>query len=383
LLGARRPLSPLRRELGRGALQLGQLPGSPGMNAAPPAQTFAEPRPANHPAVRSGAVGVLIVNLGTPEATDYWSMRRYLKEFLSDRRVIETPAWLWWPILNLIILTRRPSAKGRDYDSIWNRERNEGPLKTITSSQAAKLGALLTSRPTLRPIRVEWAMRYGKPSIASRLAALQQGGCDRILLVPLYPQYCAATSATVCDKAFDALKRMRWQPTLRVAAPYYDDPVYIEALAASTRAALAQLDFEPDAILASFHGIPRDYFDKGDPYFCHCAKTTRLLREALGLDERRLKISFQSRFGRAEWLKPYTDETVTALAREGVKRLAVLTPGFAADCLETLEEIAVENAGYFRAAGGERFAAIPCLNDGDEGLRVLETVVRREVSGWI
>ena len=354
------------------------------MNATPPPETFADPRPAGHPAVRSGAVGVLIVNLGTPEATDYWSMRRYLKEFLSDRRVIETPRWLWWPILNLIILSRRPSAKGKDYESIWNKERDEGPLKTITSGQSQKLGQRLTSRPSARPIVVDWAMRYGKPSIASRLAALQQAGCDRILLVPLYPQYCAATSATVCDKAFDALKAMRWQPTLRVAAPYYDESAYIDALAASTRASLAKLDFEPEVILASFHGIPQEYFDKGDPYYCHCAKTTRLLREAMGLDAKKLRMSFQSRFGGAEWLKPYTDMTVKALARdEGVRRLAVITPGFAADCLETLEEIGVENAEYFHEAGGEKFAALPCLNDSDEGVAVLESVARRELMGWV
>ncbi|MDE3177575.1 MAG: ferrochelatase [Pseudomonadota bacterium] len=348
-----------------------------------PSNAFAGARPANHPNAPSGAVGVLIVNLGTPEATDYWSMRRYLKEFLSDRRVIETPRWLWWPILNLIILTKRPSAKGKDYDSIWNKQLDEGPLKTITSSQARKLGALLGAGASARPLVVDWAMRYGKPSIASRLAALQAQGCDRILLVPLYPQYCAATSATVCDKAFDALKAMRWQPTLRVAAPYYDEPAYIAALAASTRASLARLDFEPEVLLASFHGIPQAYFDKGDPYYCHCAKTTRLLREALGLDPTKLRMSFQSRFGGAEWLKPYTDATVKALAGEGVKRLAVLTPGFAADCLETLEEIAVENAEYFHHAGGEKFAALPCLNDSDEGLAALEDVARRELGGWI
>jgi ferrochelatase len=350
------------------------------VNASPPLASDA--RPAGHPAAAGGKVGLLIVNLGTPEATDYWSMRRYLREFLSDRRVIETPRWLWWPILNFIILTKRPAAKGRDYASIWNRELNEGPLKTITSSQALKLAERLSARPAQRPLVVDWAMRYGKPSIASRLAGLQQAGCDRILLIPLYPQYCAATSATVCDSAFDALKAMRWQPTLRVAAPYYDDPAYIDALVASTRASLAKLDFEPEALLASFHGIPQDYFDKGDPYYCHCVKTTRLLREALGLDERRLRMSFQSRFGRAEWLKPYTDATVKALAREGVKRLAVLTPGFAADCLETLEEIGVENAGYFREAGGEKFAALPCLNDSDEGMAALEAVARRELMGW-
>ena len=245
-------------------------------------------------------------------------MRRYLDEFLSDRRVIETPRWLWWPILNLAILTRRPGVKGRDYDSIWNKERDEGPLKTITRAQSEKLARLLTARVGARPIVVDWAMRYGKPSIANRLAALQTAGCDRILLVPLYPQYCAASSATVCDKAFDALKTMRWQPTLRVAAPYFDDPAYIDALAASTRISLAKLDFEPEVMLASFHGIPQAYFDKGDPYHCHCAKTTRLLRDALGLPPDRLRMTFQSRFGRAEWLKPYTDHTVRGLASEGV-----------------------------------------------------------------
>jgi len=353
------------------------------MNAPPPPQTFAEARPSNHPPVKNGQVGVLLVNLGTPEATDYWSMRRYLDEFLSDRRVIETPRWLWWPILNLAILTRRPSVKGRDYDSIWNKERDEGPLKTITRAQSEKLGRLLGARVGARPIVVDWAMRYGKPSIANRLAALQTAGCDRILLVPLYPQYCAASSATVCDKAFDALKMMRWQPTLRVAAPYFDDPAYIDALAASTRTSLARLDFEPEVMLASFHGIPQAYFDKGDPYHCHCAKTTRLLRDALGLPPDRLRMTFQSRFGRDEWLKPYTDHTVRGIAQQGVKRLAVLTPGFAADCLETLEEIGVENAEYFHAAGGEKFAALPCLNDSDEGIAVLEAIARRELAGWV
>jgi ferrochelatase len=354
------------------------------MNAPTSPDAFrASRRPEGHPPVRSGRLGALLVNLGTPEATDYWSMRRYLKEFLSDRRVIETPRWIWWPILNLVILTKRPGPKGRDYASIWNRERNEGPLKTITRGQAEKLGQALTRGAGEGRVEVDWAMRYGRPSIAERLAALQEKGCDRILLVPLYPQYCAATTATVCDKAFEALARLRWQPTLRVAAPYYDDPVYIEALARSTRASLAKLDFEPEILLASFHGIPREYFDKGDPYYCHCAKTTRLLGEALRLSPERLRMTFQSRFGRAQWLEPYSAETVKALAAQGVKRVAVLTPGFAADCLETLEEIGVENAGYFHAAGGEKFAALPCLNDGDDGMRVLEALARRELAGWV
>jgi protoporphyrin/coproporphyrin ferrochelatase len=229
---------------------------------------------------------------------------------------------------------------------------------------------------------VDWAMRYGAPPIGERLKALQAVGCDRILVIPLYPQYCAASTATVGDKAFEALASMRWQPALRLAAPYYDDPVYIDALAGSVRAGLAGLDFDPEVVLASYHGIPQAYFDQGDPYYCHCAKTTRLLGEALKLDRDRLKMTFQSRFGRAEWLKPYTAETVRELAVRGVKRLAVVTPGFAADCLETLEEIGVENAGYFRDAGGERFAAIPCLNDSAAGVTVIEAVARRELKGW-
>jgi ferrochelatase len=335
--------------------------------------------PEGHPAVRSGRVGVLIVNLGTPEGTDYWSMRRYLKEFLSDPRVIETPPAIWRPTLQLILL-RRPVVRGHAYASIWNVERDEGPLKTITRSQGEKLGEALRA---LGPqIEVDWAMRYGKPPIAERLEALKAKGCDRILVIPLYPQYCAASTATVCDKVFDTLKAMRWQPALRIAAPYYDDPVYVGALATSVRTALAGLDFEPEVVLASYHGIPQSYFDKGDPYFCHCAKTTRLLRETLGWSEDRLRMTFQSRFGRTEWLRPYTADTVAELAKSGVKRLAVVTPGFAADCLETLEEIAVENAGYFRDAGGEHFAAIPCLNDSAEGIAVIEAVARKELKGW-
>jgi ferrochelatase len=332
---------------------------------------------ANAPA--GGKVGVLLANLGTPEGTDYWSIRRYLKEFLSDRRVIETPRPVWAPILQYILLTR-PRAKGRDYGAIWNRETNEGPLKTITRSQSEKL--VLALRGLKPEVVVDWAMRYGPPPIGERLEALQAEGCDRILVLPLYPQYCAASTATVADKAFDALKAMRWQPAVRIAAPYYADPVYIDALASSVRAGLADLDFAPDVVLASFHGIPQAYSDKGDPYAGQCATTTRLLGEALGMDVRRLRMTFQSRFGRAEWLKPYTAETVRELAGEGVKRLAIVTPGFAADCLETLEEIGVENAHYFREAGGERFAAIPCLNDSAGGMAAIEAVARRELKGW-
>jgi protoporphyrin/coproporphyrin ferrochelatase len=348
---------------------------------SPTSRPSQRPLPPQHPAVARGGIGVLLVNLGTPDATDYWSMRRYLKEFLSDRRVIEENRIKWWLILNLIVLTVRPRRKGRDYDKIWNRERDESPLKTITRAQADRLAASLAqSHPK---IIVDWAMRYGNPSIRSRLAALQAQGCERILLVPLYPQYSAATTATVCDETFDALKRMRWQPALRVAPPYHDDPVYIEAVAASLEAELARLPFTPEVVIASFHGVPKDYLLKGDPYHCHCVKTARLLRDRLGLSEERLMLTFQSRFGTAEWLQPYTDETVKALAARGVKQLAVVTPGFAADCLETLEEIAGENAEIFRHAGGENFAAIPCLNDGEQGMRVIRHVVVRELQGWI
>jgi protoporphyrin/coproporphyrin ferrochelatase len=329
----------------------------------------------------SGRVGVLIVNLGTPEATDYWSMRRYLKEFLSDPRVIEENRIKWWLILNLIILSVRPGRKGRDYDKIWNRERNESPLKTITRSQAEKLAAVLV--PTQQHIAVDWAMRYGSPSIAAGLAALGNAGCERILIVPLYPQYAAATTATVCDKAFDALQRLRAQPAIRIAPNWHDDPVYIWALASSLEAEFAKLSFKPDVILASFHGMPEEYVRKGDPYRDQCATTARLLRERLGLDESRFMLTFQSRFGTAEWLKPYTDATVKNLAERGVKNLAVVTPGFVADCLETLEEIAVENAEIFHRHGGTNFAAIPCLNDGEHGMAVIQHVVGRELQGWI
>ena len=343
--------------------------------------------PKDHPQVAFGRIGVLIVNLGTPDATDYWSMRRYLKEFLSDRRVIETPRVIWWLILNLIILTVRPGPKGRDYDTIWNKELNEGPLRTITRSQSDKLadfvakGGLGDVDPSR--IVVDWAMRYGNPSIESRMNALLAQGCERILLVPLYPHYAAATTATVCDKAFDVLKTMRWQPILRVAPPWHDDPVYVDALAGSIHESLAKLDFEPDLVLASYHGVPREYLDKGDPYHCHCMKTTRLLREKLGWGPDKIMTTFQSRFGPAEWLRPYTDETIKSLPEKGIKKIAVITPGFTADCLETIEEIGGENAEYFEHAGGEKFARIDCLNDSEGGMRVLETVVKRELAGWV
>jgi ferrochelatase len=348
------------------------------MNESLPADVF---RAAGHPPVASGRIGVLIVNLGTPDATDYWSVRRYLKEFLSDRRVIEENRIKWWLVLNLIILSVRPARKGRDYGKIWNKERDESPLRTITRAQAEKLAGMLGVIDAR--ITVDWAMRYGNPSIASRLDALQKAGCDRILVVPLYPQYAAATTATVADKAFDALKTMRWQPAVRIAPPWHDDPVYIDAVASSLQSELQKLPFKPEVILASFHGVPKDYLTKGDPYYCQCHKTARLLGARLGLGEDKFMLTFQSRFGFAEWLQPYTDMTVKSLAGRGVKNLAIVTPGFTADCLETLEEIAGENAEIFHHAGGQNFAAIPCLNDSEPGMAMISHVVRRELKGWI
>ena len=339
------------------------------------------PRPPDQPAAAAGGIGVLLVNLGTPEATDAQSVRRYLREFLADKRVIEDDGLVWKLVLNGIILPLRPRRKGRDYDKIWNREKNESPLKTITRAQAEKLASIL--EPLGRHVMIDWAMRYGQPALGAKLADMAARGCDRILLVPLYPQYAAATTATVCDEAFRALMRMRRQPALRVVPPYYDEPVYIEALASTLETELRRLPFKPDVILASFHGMPKAYVDKGDPYYDQCARTTQLLRERLKLDASAFRMTFQSRFGRAEWLQPYTDQTVKRLAKDGTKNLVVITPGFAADCLETLEEIAVENAHIFKRYGGENFVAIPCLNDSEPGMLVIWTVVLRELKGWV
>ncbi len=339
-------------------------------------------KPADHPQVRMGRIGVLLMNLGTPDATDYWSMRRYLKEFLSDRRVIETSRLIWWPVLNLIILSKRPGPKGRDYATIWNKDLNEGPLKTITRSQAEQVAARMKTVAGDK-IVVDWAMRYGNPPVKPAIENLLAQGCDRILLVPLYPQYAAATSATACDQAFRALMEMRWQPTVRVSPPYYEDPVYIDAVVSSMKRDLAKLDFEPEVVLVSFHGVPKSYLLKGDPYHCQCVKTYRLMREAMGWPAERFRMSFQSRFGTEEWLKPYTDETVESLAKSGIKRMAIVAPGFSADCLETLEELDGENREIFEHNGGERFAYLPCLNDSEDGIRVIQAVVERELQGWV
>ncbi len=336
--------------------------------------------PANHPPVKFGKVGVLLVNLGTPDGTDYTSMRRYLKEFLMDRRVIEWSPWFWYPILFGIVLNKRPQKVGKAYEEIWNHDLNESYLRTYTRNQAEKMAESFKDLPN---VIVDWAMRYGQPSIPSRIQWLKDQGCEKILLFPLYPQFAAATTATVNDKAFETLLKMRWQPALRTVPPYHDDPVYIEALANSVRNHYATLDWEPDLLITSFHGIPQSYFKKGDPYHCQCMKTARLLREKLGLPKDRLMITFQSRFGPEEWLQPYTDKTVEKLAQDGVKKIAIMNPGFVSDCLETLEEIAGEAGELFLHNGGEKFTHIPCLNDSTDGMWVLEHVVRRELGGWI
>lgn len=332
------------------------------------------------PAIKPERIGVLLVNLGTPDTCDAKGVRVYLKEFLSDRRVIEDQGLVWKAILNGIILRFRPARKALDYRKIWNFEKNESPLKTITRSQAEKLAADIADHAH---VVVDWAMRYGNPSMRARIDALAAQGCSRLLVVPLYPQYSAATSATVCDEVFRVLSDMRAQPILRVSPPYYDDPGYIEALAVSINSHLATLPFQPELIVASFHGMPQKYVDAGDPYREQCEATTEALRRRLGLDASKLLLTFQSRFGNDEWLQPYTDKTIEALANNGTKRIAVVTPGFSADCLETLEEIAQENAEIFLHNGGEEFSAIPCLNDSDAGMDVIRQLVLRELQGWI
>lgn len=330
-------------------------------------------RPGDHPPVARPRIGVLLVNLGTPDAPDARSVRRYLAEFLSDPRVVELPKLLWQPILRGPILMTRPKKSAHAYAQVW---RDDGsPLAAITRAQAAGL------RDAFGPeVMVDWAMRYGTPSIPDRLAALKAAGCERILIAPLYPQYCAATTATANDRAFAALAAMRWQPAIRTLPPYYDDPAYIDALRRSVEAGLAALDFTPEALIVSFHGMPARTLALGDPYHCHCLKTARLLGEALG---REVTVTFQSRFGRAKWLEPATDAVLAGLPAKGIDRVAIVAPGFAADCIETLEELAIRGRETFLGAGGRDFAYLPCLNDSAPGLEMLRTILRTELEGWI
>jgi ferrochelatase len=328
--------------------------------------------PEGHPAIPARKLGVLLINLGTPDAADAPSVKRYLAEFLSDRRVVEIPPIVWQPILRGIILNTRPKKSAHAYAQVWREDGS--PLAAFTRLQAAALQGAFGPN-----VIVDWAMRYGNPSIADRLAAMKAAGCDRILLAPLYPQYCGATTATANDKAFAVLARMRWQPAIRTLPPYHDDPAYIAALKGSIEASLAALDFEPEAIVASFHGMPQRTLELGDPYHCHCRKTARLLSEAMG---RELLVAFQSRFGRAKWLEPATDKVLEALSGKGMTRVAIVAPGFSADCLETLEELAIRGRESFLAAGGTHFAYLPCLNDSATGIDMVRILIARELEGW-
>lgn len=336
---------------------------------------------ADHPKLPDEKIGILLLNLGTPDATDYWSIRRYLKEFLSDRRVIELNPVKWQIILNLFILTTRPFKTGHAYDQIWLKETDESPLRLYTRNQATRLAESFSSLGGR--VLVDWAMRYGNPSTESKIREMQEKGCERILLVALYPQYSASTTATAYDKAFEALMKLRWQPAVRTTPAYHDEPTYIRALANSIESHLKTLDWSPDLVVTSYHGLPMRYFRAGDPYHCHCYKTTRLVREALGWEERRILVAFQSRFGKEEWLQPYLQETVEALPGKGVKNLAILCPGFSSDCVETLEEVNIGIRESFLEAGGENFTYIPCLNDTPDGMTVIRSIVERELQGWL
>lgn len=331
--------------------------------------------PDGHATVKSGRVGVLLVNLGTPDAAEPGAVKRYLAEFLSDRRVVEIPPIIWQPILRGIILNTRPKKSAAAYAKVWTADGS--PLAAITKAQAEGAQARLGDG-----VLVKYAMRYGQPAIPAQLDALMQAGCDRILLAPLYPQYCAATTATVVDKAAEALGQMRWQPALRTLPPYYDDPLHIDALAADLSRQLAALSFEPEVLLLSFHGMPQRTLELGDPYHCHCRKTARLLGEKLARPGLRIETAFQSRFGKAKWLEPATDATLVAEAQKGTRRMAVAAPGFAADCVETLEELAIAGREQFIEAGGSDYAVLSCLNTSTAGMDMLEALIRRELAGW-
>ena len=336
----------------------------------------------DHPKVKKPKVGILLSNLGTPDNYDYWSMRRYLGEFLSDRRVIDYSPWLWQPLLQLIILTKRPFSSGAAYKSIWNEEANESPLLTITKAQTAKIKTAMQARYG-DDVMVDFCMRYGNPSTKSKVREMTEAGCQKILFFPLYPQYAGATSATANDEFFRALLEETWQPTARTVQPYFDDPVYIDALAQSIEKAYAGLEKRPDLLICSYHGVPKRYLMQGDPYHCHCQKTTRLLKERLGWDDTEIKTTFQSKFGPEEWLQPYTVKEVARLAEAGTKNIAVCAPAFSADCIETLEEINEEIFESFEHAGGKDFTYIPCLNDDDVHIKALGAVIERNLQGWL
>jgi len=337
---------------------------------------------ADHPKIKPAKVGVLLANLGTPDGTDYWSMRRYLGEFLSDKRVVDYPSWKWQPLLQLIILTKRPFSSGAAYRSIWNNEANESPLLTITKAQTAAMTESLKAVYG-DDVMVDFCMRYGNPSTKSKVREMVDAGCTKILFFPLYPHYAGATSASANDQFFRALLEETWQPTVRVVDPYFEDPAYIDALAQSIEAAYAKADKKPELLVCSYHGVPKRYLMQGDPYHCQCQKTTRLLKERLGWDDTQIITTFQSLFGPEEWLKPYTVEEVARLAQRGKTNIAVCAPAFSADCIETLEEINEEIKESFEHAGGEHFTYIPCLNDDAAHIDALSKIVQRNLAGWL
>ena len=336
----------------------------------------------NHPKVKFGKTGVLIANLGTPDGTDYWSMRRYLGEFLSDRRVIDYSPWLWQPLLQLIILTKRPFSSGAAYKTIWNNEKNESPLLTITKEQSYKLNEVMKLKFG-NSIEVEFCMRYGNPSTESKLNALLEKGCSRIIFLPLYPHYAGATSATANDSLFRSLMKITWQPSVRTIEPYFQNPGYIKILAESVSAVYENAGSKPEVLVTSYHGVPKRYLTQGDPYHCQCQKTTRLLKEKLGWSDDKIITTFQSKFGPEEWLQPYTVRKVAELAQNGVKNIAVIAPAFASDCIETLEEIKEEIRESFENGGGEKFTYIPCLNASEPHIEFLKDLIIENGSGWL
>ena len=336
-------------------------------------------KPESHPEIPKAKTGVLLVNLGTPDGTDYFSMRRYLKEFLSDRRVIEVPKVLWSPILNLFILTFRPSKSGKLYKKIWDKKKNQSPLRVNTEKQAKKLAKGL-KKPS---IIVDWAMRYGNPSIDLKIKKLVTQGCTKILILPMYPQYSATTTASVMDKVYETLKELRWQPTLRTVEPYFDDDAYINAIVKTIDNHIEKLSWKPDTIVCSFHGLPKKYFLKGDPYHCHCAKTKRLIKEKLKRKVKNVELCFQSRFGPQEWLRPYMNEKFKDILNKNQKKICMIAPGFSSDCLETLEEIAMEGKEEFMEMGGTHYSYIPCLNDSNESISLIKKLVLKNLKGWI
>lgn len=338
--------------------------------------------PTDHPPVPRARIGVLLANLGTPDNYDYWSMRRYLGEFLSDKRVIDFPAWKWQPLLQLVILTKRPFTSGANYKLIWNHDKGESPLMTITKAQTARIAESLAGRYG-GSVMVDFCMRYGNPSTRSKVRAMVEAGCEKIVFFPLYPQYAGATTATANDEFFRALMAEKAQPAARTVPEYFDHPAYVEALAQSVERAYAGLERRPDVLVASYHGMPKRYLMEGDPYHCKCQKTSRLLRERLGWDKGEIVTTFQSVFGREEWLRPYTVEHVAELAKQGKKHIAVIAPAFSADCIETLEEIQGEICEAFEHAGGETFTYIPCLNDDAAHVEALVTVIGENLKGWI